>query len=76
VNKPDAVLRDQLIERARSLAKEREWVWRDPVEITASAHRGEPVWVLRTNVLMRGQNVRVVLRRSDHTIMDAGYLPR
>ncbi len=73
---PDAALRDQLIERARKLAEERGWTWREPVEITPAAHREEPVWVIRTNVLMLGQNVRVVLRRSDHAILEAGYLPR
>jgi hypothetical protein len=76
VKKPDAVLRDQLIECARILAKKRGWTWHDPVDITAAAHNGEPVWVVRTNILMRGQNVRVVLRKADHTILQAAYLPR
>ncbi len=76
MKKPDAVLSVHLIECARSLAKERGWTWHDPVDITAAVHSGEPVWVLRTNVLMRGQNIRVILRQSDHTVLHAGYLPR
>lgn len=73
---PDPVLREQLIERARTLAVDRGWTWRDPIEITAAAHRGEPVWEVRSNALTLGQNVRVVLRRSDHAILEAGYLSR
>jgi hypothetical protein len=74
--KPDNLLRDKLIERARKLAIERGWTWHEPVEITAIAYGREPAWVIRTNALVRGQNMRVVLRRSDHAVLEAGYLPR
>ena len=72
----DSNLRDQLIQQVRRLAAERGWTWREPVEVTAAADSGEPVWVVRTNVLMRSPSVRIVLRRSDHSLVHAGYLPR
>jgi hypothetical protein len=73
---PDPTLRDQLVEQARKLADERAWTWREPVEVTAAAHEGEAVWVVRTNVLMRSPSVRILLRQSDHAVVHAGYLPR
>jgi hypothetical protein len=69
-------LRDQLIECARVLASDRGWPWREPVEVTAGAEGGEPVWFVNSNYLMRGANVRIVLRRSDHSLVRAGFLPR
>lgn len=69
-------LRTGLIAEAHKLAVERGWTWREPVEVTAAAERGEPVWVIRTNLLMRGQNVKIVLRQSDRVVLHAGYLPR
>ncbi|HMF98039.1 MAG TPA: hypothetical protein VKE96_27250 [Vicinamibacterales bacterium] len=72
----DQALRDELIEQARRVAEERGWTWREPVDVTEGAHDGEPVWIVRTNVLMRGVNVRVVVRRSDRAVVHAGYLPR
>ena len=76
MRKLDPKTRDQLIEQARKLANEREWNWLEPVEVTASAEGGEPVWIVLTNVPMRGQNVRIVIRQSDHAVVNAGYLPR
>jgi hypothetical protein len=73
---PDAALRDRLIEVARKIAHERDWPWYEPVEITAAACGGEPVWIIHTHVLMRGQNVRIVLRQSDHSLIEAGFLSR
>ena len=76
MTKLDANLRDQLVEQARKVAEERGWTWREPVEVTPSAERGEPVWIVRTNVMMRSPSVRIVLRRSDRALVHAGYLPR
>ncbi len=72
----DPHLRDQLISQGRALAEERGWTWREPVEVTTSTEEGEAVWILRSNFLMRGQNARIVLRQSDHSLVRAGYLPR
>jgi hypothetical protein len=72
----DADLRDELIDQARQLAAERGWTWREPVEVTEGAHEGEPVWVVRTNALMRSPSVRIMVRRSDREVVHAGYLPR
>lgn len=72
----DDALRAQLIDLARKLATERGWTWLDPVTVTSAAHRDQPVWIIQTNILSRGRNVRVVLRQSDHAVVEAGYLPR
>ncbi len=72
----DSSLRDDLLRQARKLADERGWTWREPVEVTSRADRGEPVWVIRTNILMRSPSVRIVLRQSDLAVIRAGYLPR
>jgi len=72
----DPALRDELIEQVRQLAAERGWTWREPVEVTEGAHGNEPVWIVRSNVMMRSPSVRVELRRSDRAVVHAGYLPR
>jgi len=72
----DPNLRDQLVEQARRLAAERGWTWREPVEVNSASYRGEAVWVIHTNTLMRSPSVRVVVRQSDNSVVQAGYLPR
>jgi hypothetical protein len=72
----DPTVRARLIEAARALAAERGWVWCQPVEVTPTSHRGEAAWLIRTNAMAIGRNVRVVIRHSDQAILDAGYLPR
>jgi hypothetical protein len=64
------------VEKARKIAEERGWTWCEPVELTPSAEQGEPVWVLKTNVMMRSPSVRIVFRESDHAVIQTGYLPR
>jgi hypothetical protein len=73
---PDPGTREQVIEKARKLVEERGWMWRDPVEVSASDYKGEPVWDVRVNTLSRGMNAWVVLRRSDHSIIHAWCTPR
>jgi len=72
----DAALRDSLIEQARQVAADRGWTWREPIDVTEGAQGGEPVWIVRTNAMMRGASARIVVRRSDRAVVDAGYLPR
>jgi hypothetical protein len=72
----DILLRDRLIEQGRKLTEDRGWPWLDPVEVTTGIDRSERVWIIRTNVLMLGRNVRIVLRQSDCTVKQAGYMPR
>jgi hypothetical protein len=72
----DDALRAGLIDVARRLADSRGWPWIEPITVTAVAHRGEAAWEVRSNALALGRNVRVVLRRSDSTVLEAGYLPR
>lgn len=72
----DMNLREQLIDQTQKLTQERGWTWREPVEITSGFAQGEPVWIIRTNVLMLSPSVRVIFRQSDLSVMHVGYLPR
>jgi len=72
----DANLRVQLIRQARELAEERGWKLLDPIEVTASAEAGDPVWMIHSNYLSLGRNVLIVLRKSDLGLVRAAYLPR
>jgi len=73
---PDETLRAEIIEYAQQLAQKHGWTWLEPVEVVAGAESGEPVWTVRSNAGMRGANVRIVLRRSDRSLVRAGFLPR
>jgi len=72
----DAKLREQLIEIAQAAARERNWEWREPIQITSTAHEGEAAWRIRTNFPMRGNSLLILIRKSDLTVMHAGHLPR
>jgi len=72
----DPGVRDRLIEQARALAAARGWAWHDPADVTTGAERGEPVWIVRSNALNRGQNVLIVFRQSDREVVRTAYLPR
>jgi hypothetical protein len=69
-------LRDQLLKVARALAGERGWPWDEPIDVSASAEGGEPVWLISSNYFSRGAKVVIVLRRSDKSLVRAGFLPR
>jgi hypothetical protein len=69
-------LRNQIINYARQLADERGWPWLEPVDIISASEGGEAAWLIRTNILNRGQNIRITLRRSDLTPISCGFLPR
>lgn len=71
--------REDAIARARAVALERGWPWREPVRV----HRefafvlfGRMRWVVETNAEHRGANVRVVVDAEDGEIVLAAYLPR
>jgi hypothetical protein len=68
-----------VVEAARASALARGWPWVEPIEARRQPHPdpgGAPVWELRTNTSSRGQNVRILIREADLTILTAGYLPR
>ena len=69
----DPMLRTRLLDRAQKLAAERQWLWREPVDIT----RVHPdAWEIRTNAICLGANIRIVLRESDLAVLEAFFLPR
>jgi hypothetical protein len=69
-------LRNRLIGLAKTIASESGWPFEEPVEVSDSVEGGEPVWVVRSNCLSLGRNVRIVLRKADESLMRSGYLPR
>lgn len=73
MKQPDPALRLQLLERARIVAAQHGWDWRDPVEFTRV---NLDAWQIRTNATSRGMNIRIVIRESNFAILEAGYLPR
>jgi hypothetical protein len=72
----DTELRKHLVARAQEVAKEREWTLLEPIEITSGSEAGEAVWIIRSNSQTRGRNASIVVRRSDHALVRAGYLAR
>jgi len=44
--------------------------------VLSRAARHDRQWTVKTNAFAIGMNARIVVRESDLTIADAGYLPR
>jgi hypothetical protein len=72
----DQELSNQLTEIARCHAEERGWTWRGEVKITDESFKGEAVWAVHSNAMMRGINARILIRKSDLAIVHSGYMPR
>jgi hypothetical protein len=69
--------RPRLLAVAREVASQRGWPWLEPVEISlSSSGTTGRVWTIHTNSQERGMNVRIVIRESDESVLQAGYLPR
>jgi len=74
---PTPDLRDRIIEVARHYAESRGWPWRLPVDATLSrSNPADRQWTVRTNAFAIGMNARIVVRESDLSVIDAGYLKR
>jgi hypothetical protein len=70
-------IRERVIEAARRYAEAQGWPWRLPVEaVLSKAASNDRQWSVKTNAFAIGMNARIVVRESDLTIVDAGYLPR
>lgn len=74
--KPNSDLRHQLLTKARELASERGWPLQEPIEVLASMEEGEQAWIVHSNYMGRGNNVKIVFRQSDCSLVRAAYLPR
>jgi hypothetical protein len=69
--------RPRLLEIARGVAAQRGWSWLEPVDIRlSSSGTAGRVWTIRTNAHEVGMNVQILIRESDGSIVQAGYLPR
>src|SRR3569623_3710650 len=70
-------IRERVIDAARRYAAAQGWPWRLPVEaVLSKAASNDRQWSVKTNAFAIGMNARIVVRESDLTIVDAGYLPR
>lgn len=72
----EQAVRAKLIEIAKIVAKDNNWRWQEPSEITSTVINDDPVWIIHSNIMKRGQNIRIVVRKSDFTVLESGYLPR
>ena len=69
-------LRNRIVDQARALAVERGWSFNEPIDVTSGTEDGEPVWIVTSNYMSLGRNVKIALRQADHSLKRAGYLPR
>jgi hypothetical protein len=72
----DSKIRDQIIHDARRFAVEHGWNLEEPIDIRTGSEAGHSVWVVQSNYLSIGRNVRIVLNQVDHSLVRAAYLPR
>lgn len=70
-------IEEHILEIAKSFATDKSWPWIEPVELRLTfMPSGEKAWSVRTNILNRGRNVRLLVRESDFSVLDFAYLPR
>lgn len=68
---------DRLVEIARGVATDRGWPWLEPVEIDRESQSADGVvWLVRTNYMKRGMNIRISIREPDFVVVSAHFLPR
>ncbi len=69
--------KQEAIDIAASHAREMGWTWLEPVVCEGNLlWIFFPVYVVRTNVGLRGVNVVIKINATDGTIMGANFLPR
>jgi hypothetical protein len=70
-------IEEQILEVAKAFVVERSWPWIEPIEVRLTpTPSGERAWSVRTNMHVRGRSVRLLIRESDFSVIDFGYLPR
>jgi hypothetical protein len=70
-------VREKVLASAKAHAESQDWPWLTPVEVTLT--RAVPTdrqWTVKTNAFAVGRNARIVVRESDMSIVDAGFLAR
>lgn len=68
---------EHILEVAKSFIADKSWPWIEPIDIRLMLMpSGEKAWSVRTNILNRGRNVRLLVRESDFAVIDFAYLPR
>ena len=75
----DEILRQRLLDAAKALARQKQWPWLEPVEVTEVVRKPRSRRLeVRTNTGARGRSIRVVLAENgpDLEVIDSGYLPR
>ncbi|MEP7337339.1 MAG: hypothetical protein ABI977_06305 [Acidobacteriota bacterium] len=69
-------LRQKILTVAQAEANTRGWPWLEPVAVEATRIAGQEAWAVRTNVYARGCNIHILIRASDLTVVETGFLPR
>jgi hypothetical protein len=64
------------IELARQYAAQREWTWREPVQVRPVKWKGADAYQIDTHVGFRGVNISIVIAAADGAILNAAYMPR
>ena len=64
----------QLLEIARKFAVGNGYDWVEPVDVEYDESRG--AWVVVTNAMSRGSNLRVVVEASSGVVIEHVFLPR
>jgi len=73
----DNELHSRLLQAARTYADKHDWPWLEPVQLTLTqAAPGNRIWSVRTNALAVGMNIRLHIRESDCTVVEAAFLAR
>lgn len=70
---------EEAIRRARALAEERDWIWREPVRVTERRRFvlfGHERITVRSNCDSRGANVLVELDAETGRVLHAAWLSR
>jgi hypothetical protein len=69
---------DEAVERAKTLARERGWVWQEPATsiLRRRWFRAGGRWEILSNALALGAKVRVVLDAESGEVLEEGYVPR
>ena len=69
---------DQAIDRAKAIADERGWTWREPIH--AETYRPWFVlplpWRVVSNYQARGMNVRIEIDDATGEVLSGNYIPR
>jgi hypothetical protein len=70
-------VKQHILEVAKAFLIDKPCPWLEPVEVQlTSTSSGERAWSVRTNIYAKGRSARLLIRESDFSIIEFGYLSR